>query len=52
MKVAPLFHAGRHCDTNLSDIFFRELGIPPPTRLGAQAARYLFRLTAQMVKKR
>lgn len=44
MKMAPLFHAlskrtsvqqtvvhtGQHYDTNMSDVFFRELGVPTP----------------------
>jgi UDP-N-acetylglucosamine 2-epimerase (non-hydrolysing) len=72
MKVAPLYaalnanksvhtwlvHTGQHYDPSLSDVFFRDLGLPQPHisldvgsgRHGAQTARVLERFEAEITK--
>ncbi|MGA9654534.1 MAG: UDP-N-acetylglucosamine 2-epimerase, partial [Polyangia bacterium] len=73
MKIAPisrelqrraiparLIHTGQHFDENMSDVFFRDLGMPAPdVRLGAgggtqaqQTAAVLVGIEAELLRAR
>ena len=65
MKVAPLLHAlrrdapwadpvlvhaGQHYDSNMSDLFLRDLGLPPPAvNLGVGSGSHAEQTSAAMV---